>query len=508
MRQFSELVATTVGVDRIGVFIYQQGQGFMRANEGMHSIDTPLIEPGDPLIRELTVSKVPIVRDVLQRVRPNFTLEAVSLRMAELKVAIAVGIYSSNRLEGLLLLGPRLSGRIYGEAEQSTLQIVCNHFAVALENAGLYTQLKDSASYNDTLLDNLVSGVIAANMDRVITVCNREAGRILGLEPQALQGKMISELPLPLGSSLEKAFESGRETRDRETVLKRSEASEEIYITYASALFRGHKGDSLGALLVFNDLTAIKKLEKQVRRTDRLASRGTLAAGMAHEIKNPLVTLKTFTQLLPERYEDEDFRETFSSLVGQEVKRIDSIVNQLLHFARPAKPSLQPTGVHQIVENTLRLVRQQLRQRNIELISSLEAARDMIQGDHDLLVQALLNFLLNAIDAMPDGGILTIETSVLDRAIPDIMGEIPTKVRSRRTFRLSIRDSGSGISREDLQHVFDPFFTTKTSGTGLGLSVSHGIIHEHGGAVDVDSQLGRGTVFHLMFPVLEEEVPA
>ena len=155
---------------------------------------------------------------------------------------------------------------------------------------------------------------------------------------------------------------------------------------------------------MFNDLTTIKKLELQVRRTDRLASLGTLAAGMAHEIKNPLVTIKTFTQLLPERYEDPDFRETFSSLIGQEVKRIDSIVNQLLNFSRPAKPNLAPTHLHEVLDNSLNLITQQLRQKGITLVRAYSAAQDLVHADADQLNQAFINFFLNAIESMSGGG--------------------------------------------------------------------------------------------------------
>ena len=166
----------------------------------------------------------------------------------------------------------------------------------------------------------------------------------------------------------------------------------------------------VGVILVFSDQTKLKKLEMQVRRTDRLASLGTLSAGMAHEIKNPLVTIKTFTQLLPERYQDEDFRDTFSSLLSHEVDRIDRIVNQLLNFARPAKPTLCPISLHGILDHCMRLIHEQLRQKHIFLEETLDADFDMINGDQDQLEQIIINFFLNAIDAMEGGGKLLVNT--------------------------------------------------------------------------------------------------
>ncbi|HMP75869.1 MAG TPA: ATP-binding protein, partial [Kiritimatiellia bacterium] len=279
---------------------------------------------------------------------------------------------------------------------------------------------------------------------------------------------------------------------------------EERPVRYSTASFTSHTGKQLGALLVLEDLTTLRKLENQVRRTDRLASIGTLSAGMAHEIKNPLVTLKTFTQLLPERYQDADFRDTFSSLVGQEVKRIDSIVNQLLRFARPAKPSLHPTRIHEVLDNTLRLVHQQLKQKQISLHREYQAESDLIQGDNDLLVQAFLNFFLNAIDAMENGGVLTIRTEHIETETNQLTlaGRLATETR----LRIAIMDNGVGIKTADIAHVFDPFFTTKSSGTGLGLSVSHGIITEHRGIIDVESEPGKGSTFYLFFPLAAQEV--
>jgi len=259
----------------------------------------------------------------------------------------------------------------------------------------------------------------------------------------------------------------------------------------------------MGVLMVFNDLSDIRKLEMQVRRNDRLASLGTLSAGMAHEIKNPLVTIKTFTQLLPERYEDPDFRATFSSLVGQEVSRIDTIVNQLLHFARPATPVFLPMHLHEVMEDSLRLVHQQFRQKNILVERVYEARNDEIEADAELLKQVFVNILLNAVDSMDSRGQLRVATE----AVP----YTPPSENHRRNgtnglrIRVSIRDSGHGIPPENLPHVFDPFFTTKSNGTGLGLAVAHGIVSEHGGMIDAESEVGRGSIFHVFLPLRKED---
>ena len=261
--------------------------------------------------------------------------------------------------------------------------------------------------------------------------------------------------------------------------------------------------------MVLTDITALKRLEQQIRRSDRLASLGTLSAGMAHEIKNPLVSIKTFAQLLPERYQDSDFRQTFSNLIGHEIDRIDSLVNQLLRFARPAKPQLEPMHVHQILEKSLLLVGHRLYQKDIKLTRSWEANVDTIRADADQLEQVFLNFFLNAMDAMKNGGELSIATQIRSDA-EWVSPLTQSNGETREILRVTIRDNGEGIRAEDIPHVFDPFFTTKDYGTGLGLSVVHGIVQEHGGQIEVESELHKGTAFHILFPLVrfDREVAA
>jgi PAS domain S-box-containing protein len=347
--------------------------------------------------------------------------------------------------------------------------------------------------------------VIAVDQHQRITTFNREAQRITGFDPADVLGQHADSLPPALAEAFQHVFETGTEQHDVEVVLEAPEHSE-VPIRLGSSLFRGHTGQILGAIVLFNDMTRIRALELLVRRSDRLASIGTLSAGMAHEIKNPLVTIKTFTQLLPERYMDEDFRVTFSDLISHEVDRIDSIVNQLLHFSRPAKPLLEPKSLHEIVQASLRLLHEQLRQHNIHLVADIDAEQDIIRADVDLLTQALINFVLNAIQAMGSNGTLTISTRNAPptwAAARDIDGEASTAF-----ILLDIRDTGAGIPEENLSHIFDPFFTTKAEGTGLGLSVAHGIVTDHHGTLDVESEPGDGTVFHLYFPVHQEAAVA
>src|SRR5881394_531480 len=498
--RFANTVAEAVGADRVFILLPDK-QGFSQRY--------PMVEPGSrycleltrdqATITELESNREPIVLDELHRARPTPQLQRVMRQLDSLQVALAMGIFTRDHLAGVLLLGARKSGRIYGATEQGALQVLCGQLAVAIENAELFTEVQNAKIYNETLLENLTSGVIAAGTDEQITVFNNEAGEISGLNPHEMLECSLSALPLDLAEPLITTLRTGESQYNREIALR--VGAGDVIIRASTSIFHGQDQEVLGALMVLTDITAIKRLELQIRRSDRLASLGTLSAGMAHEIKNPLVSLKTFAQLLPERYQDSDFRDTFSNLIGHEIDRIDSLVNQLLRFARPAKPILKPMHVHSVLEKSLQLVGHRLYQKEIKLTRSWQADVDTIHADADQLEQVFLNFFLNAMDAMKRGGELSVGTEI--HAASEWVAAISgTNGDSHEILRVSIRDDGEGIRKEDVAHVFDPFFTTKDYGTGLGLSVVHGIIQEHGGQIEVESELKKGTAFHILLPLV------
>ena len=501
LRRFATTIGEAVGTDSVTIFL-ESRRGFTQRYSNAHDgrIEAqPEIAPDSPLINWLTRNREPLILDELHRVRETASTNAVRRLLEEMKVAAALGIFSREHLVGVMVLGPRLSGRIYGSIEQDALQILCGQLAVAIENAELFTEVQNAKIYNEILLQNLTTGVIAADADGSISVFNGEAEKITGLDAKAMLGKTIRDLPGSLCHILETTLQSGERQEDREIYLRSSSAS--AYARASSSTFHSQDRQLLGALVVITDITDLKRLELQIRRSDRLASLGTLSAGMAHEIKNPLVSIKTFAQLLPERYNESDFRETFSNLIVHEINRIDSLVNQLLRFARPAKPLLRPMRVHEVLDKTLLLIQHRLYQKEIKLTKLWEADIDTTRADADQLEQVFLNFFLNAMDAMKRGGELTVTTKI--RSGDVLVSQLSTEDEdTTEALCISIRDTGDGIRAEDIPHVFDPFFTTKDYGTGLGLSVVHGIIEEHGGQIEVESELSKGTAFHILLPLV------
>jgi two-component system nitrogen regulation sensor histidine kinase GlnL len=269
----------------------------------------------------------------------------------------------------------------------------------------------------------------------------------------------------------------------------------EVIVQCTIAVERAADGTAARVTAVLHDLTGVRACEQTLRRLDRLASIGTLAAGMAHEIKNAMVSVKTFIDLLIQQNADAQL----AGVVNREMHRINAIVSQMLRFAGPARPTFAAVRVHEVLDQSLGLVKHQLEGRKILLLRELSARPDVVRGDGYQLEQVFLNLFFNAMDAMGPNGRLTVSTAVVPIEQSELLGT--------PALRVSVRDSGTGIPAENLGRLFEPFFTTKANGTGLGLSITQRIVQEHRGVINVDSPPGEGATFNILLP-LAQHAPA
>jgi len=236
----------------------------------------------------------------------------------------------------------------------------------------------------------------------------------------------------------------------------------------------------------------LKRSKSYIRRADRLASLGTLTAGLAHEIRNPLVAIKTLTQLLPERLDDEEFRTEFLQIASGEVDRISSLVTELLEFARPSDPKLELEDINAILDGMILLVSTETKKKQIDITKDYSSDVPPIQVDREQIKQVFLNILLNGIEATSENGKIVVRT----RCFMKPGGEPYTQIE--------FTDTGCGIPEEYIEDIFNPFFTTKSTGSGLGLSISNQIIQDHRGYIDVESRLGGGSSFFINLPVTQD----
>ena len=250
--------------------------------------------------------------------------------------------------------------------------------------------------------------------------------------------------------------------------------------------------DQMGERLMQRE-KELKESQNTLRRADRLSSLGLLTAGLAHEIRNPLVAIRTFTQLLPERYNDAEFRDGFQGLALREVDRICGLVNDLLSFARPSPPKVVQENINVVVDGISRILETEGKEKNVEIIRYFTESLPTAWIDREQMKQVFMNLVLNAIQAMKNqGGVVSISTRPYSKDQSGHPGQF---------VQVEIRDTGVGIPEENLDHIFDPFFTNKDEGNGLGLSISHQIVQEHKGYITVESKIGAGTSFFVNLPV-------
>jgi signal transduction histidine kinase len=486
--KFALLLGQSVGSPQVRVFLCEPRGGcehFVHTHT-QHSIT---LRADDPLIESFREGAADAALEELQRQAPGGKRDRLLARMDKLEADLILPVRFHGELTGILTLEPRPSGHIYGRKGRATLRLIAEQLGVAIANARLYTEARQSQAYNQFLVEHLSCGVIATDEEGNLTVVNPEARRLLLVDEQSPPTDI--ELPEDIAQLIQPALAGDSIAHDEEIVLRKG-ARDQTQLRVSCLPFAGEQDRLLGVVLVLNDHTALDRLQRQVRQADRLASIGTLASGMAHEIKNPLTALKTFTQLLPRRYADPEFRHSFTDIVGGEIGRIERIVNQLLAFARPAPLLIEQVNLHDVIANSARLISPQAARHQVELRTVLRAESDYVAADKDMLQQVLLNLLLNALQAIEGsaGGWIEVSTDME-----------PGSAERDTMIRVDVRDNGKGISQEALSHIFDPFFTTKSEGTGLGLSVSYNIIMEHRGRLEAQSKPGEGACFSIYLPV-------
>jgi signal transduction histidine kinase len=341
----------------------------------------------------------------------------------------------------------------------------------------------------DALHQGLSAGVIVLGEHRQIQCCTPEAERLLGLPPGQLPGCDLSALPAPIEKLAREAFTTGRAVAPRTLAL--ATGREAPVFRIAAIPFASATG-ATQVVVTVQDVVVVRRLEQSLHRLDRLASLGTLSASLAHEIRNAFVAVRTFVDLLLENNRDAELAE----VVTREMRRIDSIVSQMLKFGAPGRPAFAPVRVHELLDHSLRMLQHQFDSKLIALHRNFAAAHDAIKGDDYQLEQAFVNLFFNALEAMGPNGRLSVATE-LSRPQP----AAPPFVR------VTVTDNGIGIPPENMRRLFEPFFTTKQNGTGLGLAITQRIVREHHGDITAASEPGKGTTFHVLLPVHGEIPP-
>ena len=338
--------------------------------------------------------------------------------------------------------------------------------------------------FSETVIKNMPFGLIATDANGKIASFNQEAESILQISHKAVLGKNPEKiLPYKFWSYIKDLIkkEVGME-RDIDLTLGDGKI---ISLELSVSSLEGENGKFLGDVALFRDLTEIQSLKKEIEKNQRLASVGNIAAGIAHEIRNPLSSIKGFATYFKERYKDIPEDKKTAEIMVQEVERLNRVIGQLLEFASPIAIHKKPVSMTTLIQHSLKMIEGHAREKNINIQTNLDPYIKDISMDPDKINQVLLNVHLNAIEAMEHGGALYVSL---------------TDDKNAHMIKVAISDTGTGINKKDLSHIFDPYFTTKQSGTGLGLAIVHKIIESHSGEVRVESERNRGTTVAIFLP--------
>ena len=364
----------------------------------------------------------------------------------------------------------------------------------------LRSSLESMRIYYEDLLGSLQDAIVVVDSGGRIRSVNQAAEELIGLSAHPLNDRPFEQAfphDRPLQELVRKTLDSGRTRTDFDARLTRLDGSQ-VVVSAVGSLIRDARGEARGVVLALRDQTRIRELEERLSRSDRLAALGTVAAGVAHEIRNPLAGLRGAAQLLEgERDFPPAFKE-YTSVIIKEVDRLAAIVETLLSFASPRAPVLRPYNLHQILDSVLFLEQAPLRDRGVSVQRVYDPQLPEILADPAEIRQLFLNLIRNGVEAMPGGGELTLRTRY-ERS-SQRCGGLAVAVAE-------IIDQGVGFDPEIERHLFTPFFTTKEGGTGLGLAICLRIVEDHGGAMEAASQPGKGSSFRVMLPLAKQPGP-
>jgi two-component system sensor histidine kinase PilS (NtrC family) len=363
-----------------------------------------------------------------------------------------------------------------------------------------YNQLE---AFNRNIIQSLDSGLLTIDLNGNINFLNRTAEKILNQSRESLKDTSIYRLFPKIGEVLEqvkrKIPEPSPDYQRYETLLTEDDARK-VYLGFSISPLTDPEGSLIGHTLIFQDITQFKEMEEQMKRVDRMAAVGLLAAGMAHEIRNPLASLSGSVQMLKTELNLDDHQQRLMEITLREAERLNALITDFLLYAQPPQTHKILTPLRNVIEETIDLfMRSPSFHDGIRILRPNGQEKIRASIDPDQMKQVLWNLLINAAQSMSNGGRIQVQLG-RGKAPADTSLSLLPQLKAKEWVKISITDSGNGMNLEEKEKIFEPFFTTKENGTGLGLSIVHKIIENHKGMIKVDSEVGRGSTFSIFLP--------
>ncbi len=481
-----ESVADATGVGRVGIFAKIRQSDRFRLRAGLRCLpETYDIEYGerDALVRWFELHAHLISRTNLPHVDPA---QRALMRRAldNLAAEVIVPLHAGGRIIGWVFFGHRVTGQRFESSDLEGLMVLAEHVSTVLENALLNEEVTVQKTLAETLLKSIPPGIVATDEEANIRWFNSTAEQILGVEAANALNQPIEAVGGRLAAFLRETLEARENLPARQWIDPNTRRS----LSVETRRLVDHK-TPLGAVAVVHDLTAEDNLRQKQDLVDRAAFWTDLAASMSHEIRNPLVAIKTFAQLLPERFDDPDFRKDFNEIVVQEIDRLDKIITQINNFAHPSELVMKPVDVRSSVKKAIELAKGRVAKNGVLIDTTLPNDLPRVLGDEDALAEAFAHIVANAAEATSG------------QTKPKITLAAKSIKEGGRTSGvvITVQDNGRGISPDLREKIFSPFCTTKARGMGLGLPIVKRTVFDHNGRVDIDSN-PHGTSVSIMLP--------
>jgi PAS domain S-box-containing protein len=482
-----EGVADATGVGRVGIFSkIRQGERY-RLRAGLRCLpETTEIEYGerDALVRWFELHAHLICRGHLGQAIDQKQRTLMRRALDTFGAEVIVPLHARGSIIGWLFFGHRLTGQRFDNNDLEGLMLLAENVSSVLENALLYEEVTLQKTLAETLLTSIPPGIIATDEEATVRWFNPTAERILGISAADALNQPVEAAGSRLATFLRETLESSENLPARQWIDPTSRRSLSVETRRLV-----NKKTPLGAVAVVHDLTAEDSLRQKQDLVDRAAFWTDLAASMSHEIRNPLVAIKTFAQLLPERFDDADFRKDFNEIVVQEIDRLDKIITQINNFAHPSELVLKPIDVRSSVRKAIELARTRVKKNGVAIDTTLPNDLPKVLGDETALTEAFAHLVANAAEA----------TSGRSKPRITLAAKQIREGDHASGVVVTVKDNGKGISADLREKVFSPFCTTKARGMGLGLPIVKRTIFDHNGRVDIDSN-PHGTSVSVMLP--------
>jgi len=491
-------LSRTLLVDKLAIFLEEGDHYFMARSFGIGNAGP--LELSFLKSHQAEFSTGHLFFDNTRMVPRETPLEQETIGKLELNYYIPCTI--QNRVIAVLGLGKTMEGDFLSSEDVELLETLAGYIGIAIQNAALYASLEQKAAeyerlkeFNENIVESISVGVLAVDLEDRVESWNSQMEVMYAMPRAEVLGKSLTEV---FPGAFNEEFYRVRQNAGIHNLYKfrlATPAGDTRTTNIAIAPLVTKKFNVIGRLIIVDDITERLGLESQLTQAEKMSSIGLLAAGVAHEVNTPLAVISSYAQMLAKQLQGDEKKSSLLEKITAQTFRASEIVNNLLNFSRTSGGAFSDVDLNKVIGDTLALLDHQMKTAKVKVVQELDPSLPLIHGNGGKLQQVFLNLFLNAKDAMPQGGTLTVLSA------------------NGAGVNIAIRDTGSGIEPENMRRIYEPFFTTKNAGgtgerrgTGLGLAVSYGIIQEHAGKIHVESSPGQGTTFHLEFPMVRKAV--